>query len=142
MITITRKLEFDYGHRVLGHEGKCRFLHGHRGVAEITVRAPQLDSVGRVIDFGVVKQLVGKWIDDNWDHNLLLNGDDPQLEYLRTTEDRSPYVMAIEGNPTAENMARHLYSVAVTLLPPNMQVVNVRIWETPACYADFTPYLV
>ena len=55
MPTITKKLEFDYGHRVLGHEGKCRHLHGHRGVAEVTVYAPSLDNLGRVVDFGAIK---------------------------------------------------------------------------------------
>ena len=60
MIEITRRLEFDAGHRVLGHEGKCKNLHGHRYSAEITVTAPDLDGLGRVIDFGVIKEKVWK----------------------------------------------------------------------------------
>lgn len=60
---IMRKFEFDYAHRVLGHESKCKHLHGHRGVAEVIVSSPGLDSLGRIIDFGIVKQRVGKWID-------------------------------------------------------------------------------
>lgn len=136
MITITRKLEFDYGHRVLGHEGKCRHLHGHRGVAEITITASELDGIGRVIDFGQIKQLVGGWIDQNWDHQLLLNPTDPQLEHLRQTEPSAPYVMRY-GNPTAENMARELADIAKELLPEAMQVTQVRLWETPNSFADF-----
>ena len=135
MIAITRKLEFDAGHRILGHEGKCRFLHGHRYSAEITVEAHELDSVGRVIDFGIIKTIVGKWIDENWDHNLLLNSKDPQRYHLETTEERLPYIMSC--NPTAENIARELFKMAVLLLPSHLQVVQVRIWETPNCYADY-----
>ena len=74
---ITRKIEFDAGHRVYGHEGKCAHLHGHRYVAEITVQAEELDGIGRVIDFGAVKKVMKEWIDMCWDHNTLLNADDP-----------------------------------------------------------------
>ncbi len=137
MITIVRKLEFDYGHRVLGHEGKCRHFHGHRGVAEIEVVALDLDSVGRVIDFGVVKELVGGWTDVHWDHSLLLHSDDPQLLHLKSTEERPPYVMKF-GNPTAENMARELFGIAEQLLSPyQIRVQAVVIWETPACRAEY-----
>jgi len=68
MIRITRKIEFDSGHRVLGHEGKCAHLHGHRYVAEITVESAGLDSLGRVVDFSVIKEKVGKWVDENWEY--------------------------------------------------------------------------
>ncbi len=136
MIQITRRLEFDAGHRVLGHEGKCRHIHGHRYAAEITIQGPGLDSLGRVIDFGVVKAVVGDWIDKHWDHNLLLNSKDPLL-FGPLDEERVPYLFG--GNPTAENMARELWQVATNLLASNLQVIRVRIYETPSCYADFIP---
>lgn len=136
MVTITRRLEFDAAHRVLGHEGKCRFLHGHRYRVELTVKATELDSLGRVIDFGVIKEKVGGWIDDYLDHNLLLNRDDPQLSHLQKTEERLPYVM--QGNPTAENIAKEICEKAVSLLPLELTVTNVRVFETPNCYADYT----
>lgn len=136
MITITRKLEFDYGHRVLGHEGKCKHLHGHRGVAEITVSAAELDGIGRVIDFGKVKELVGGWIDYHWDHTLLLNPKDPQATYLSDTEPKPPYLM-LEGNPTAENMAKELFRVCQALLPREIKIEKIRLWETPNSYADY-----
>lgn len=154
-ITITRKLEFDYGHRVLGHESKCAFLHGHRGVAEVTVEAPDLDNLGRVVDFGVVKQLVGGWVDEHWDHNMLLHPEDPLIKAVRELNKTSPiqheaagwedivfgggkipYIMR-HGNPTAENIAVELYHVASGLLPKPLRVVRVRIWETPNCHADY-----
>lgn len=161
MITVTRKLEFDYGHRVLGHEGKCRHLHGHRGVAEVTVEAPSLDSVGRVIDFGAIKTLVGGWIDRHWDHNFLCHPEDPVAVISRCARvdlvpydpdarpdsitgrlqffgGKPPYVMRT-GNPTAENMAEELFSVARDLLPEAMRIVSVVVWETPSCRAEYRP---
>lgn len=153
--TITRKLEFDAGHRVLKHESRCKHLHGHRYVAEVTVTAPELDGLGRVIDFGVVKQLVGGWIDENWDHNLILHPADPLLHVLTVIrqdggqifEDANGQVDAVLGgkepfvmdsNPTAENMSRVLFQVAVELLlPHDISVVQIRLYETPNCSAQF-----
>ncbi len=100
------------------------------------MEAPRLDSLGRVIDFGVIKQLVGGWINDNWDHNLLLNELDPLLHQQWFCDTEQHYPMA--GNPTAENMARLLFVEAENLLNgTGLKVVSVRIWETPSCYADF-----
>lgn len=142
MLTITRKFEWDSGHRVLGHEGKCRHLHGHRYVAEVTVTAPELNKLGMVIDFSILKTVVGKWIDDNWDHNLLLNAADPMLDIPPTSAvwgGKKPYIMPV-GNPTAEMMASCLHSLsALLLLPYEMIVTKIRVYETPNCYADYQP---
>lgn len=144
---ITRKLEFDAGHRVWGHESKCAHLHGHRYVAEVSVTAPRLDSIGRIIDFSVIKSLVGTWIDNNWDHNILLNSADPLLTEVWQAKDESlsravfgdkaPFVMPWAQNPTAETMAAELFRISCALLnPKGMTVRNVRIYETPNCWAD------
>jgi 6-pyruvoyltetrahydropterin/6-carboxytetrahydropterin synthase len=146
LTTITRRFEFDAAHRVWGHESKCKHIHGHRYVAEVTVVAPRLDDLGRVIDFGVVKEKVGAWIDWNWDHNILLNSrDDPLYEFLsrpaaeydQYTGGRKPYGMDF-GNPTAENIARKLYHIANGLLPQGIDVVHVRVYETPNCWSDYS----
>jgi 6-pyruvoyltetrahydropterin/6-carboxytetrahydropterin synthase len=158
---ITRRLEFDAGHRVLGHGGKCKHLHGHRYVAEISVKAKELDKLGMVIDFSVVKELVGGWIDTHWDHNMILHPDDPLMEALVESEakgienlqnihrkvfgGKEPYTMsgaykldAKFANPTAENMARELFNVADILLSKvGVEVVRVRLYETPNCWADY-----
>jgi 6-pyruvoyltetrahydropterin/6-carboxytetrahydropterin synthase len=144
MAMITRRLEFDSGHRVLGHEGKCKNLHGHRYVAEITVDAPALDQLGRVVDFGMVKGLVGDWIDKYWDHNLLLHPEDPLATVLDSPRllGREPYIMT-RGNPTAENMAAELLQIAQGLFNNagyrNLLVTCVRLYETPNCWADAYP---
>ena len=135
--TVTRLIEFDAGHRLVGHESKCAHLHGHRYRAEITCTAEALDSVGRVIDFGVIKQLVGGWVDTHWDHAFLANcRDEKVLSLIRFTDQRH-YVFA--GEPTAENIARRLLEVAQELLAPHdVQVVSVKLWETPNCFAEVT----
>lgn len=138
MISITRKFEFDAAHRVLGHENRCRFIHGHRYVAYVTIQAPELNHLGMVMDFGLVKELIGKWIDKYWDHNILLNTDDPLAKTLLETEQREPFFFA-KTNPTAEVIAQALFLAAVDLLSKEMQVIRVRVYETPNCYADYKP---
>src|SRR4051794_11723126 len=63
---ITRKHEIHCGHRVCGHEGKCRNLHGHAYVIHFTCEAEGLDHLGRVIDFGLIKSLLCRWLEDTW----------------------------------------------------------------------------
>ena len=155
MTTITRKFTFDAGHRVLGHEGRCKALHGHTYCAEITVTADGLDNLGRVIDFSVLKEKVGRWIDAHLDHNMILNSQDPLLAAVRElmpydpenglaiwdlvfSDSKMPHVLQNE-NPTAENIARILFEESSRLLNEHsLRVVNVRLWETPNCFADYS----
>lgn len=134
-ITCTRKLTFDAAHRVMLHESKCRHLHGHTYVAEITAHACQLDSLGRVVDFSVIKELVGGWVDEHWDHGTIINNKDSALrEYL---ERNAMKHFLLEGNPTAENMAAVLLDYANRLLSDTgVAVTHVRLHETPNCWAD------
>ena len=134
MRSCTKRLHFHAGHRVLGHEGSCRYLHGHTYLAEITCSA-SLNELGMVIDFGKIKELVGGWIDDHLDHNLILCDKDPVIPYL-TKEERLPFIMGT--NPTAENLAEMLYWKARDLLKvESIKVTHVRVWETSTSWADF-----
>jgi 6-pyruvoyltetrahydropterin/6-carboxytetrahydropterin synthase len=134
MHQITRRLEIDMGHRLLAHEGKCANYHGHRYVFDITCAAEELDGVGRVVDFSVVKELVGGWLDANWDHGMILQSGDPLIQMLTDVGSR---LYVVRCSPTAENLARLLCEQAATLLKPSgVRVVGVRCWETPNCWAD------
>ena len=135
MPTCTRVLEWDAAHRVMLHESKCRHLHGHRYKAEITCESPELDDLGRVVDFGVIKTKVGGWVDANWDHGTIANEKDEDLIALCRANDWK--CSLLEGNPTAENMALYLYEKANCILRSfRLRVVHVRIYETPNCWAD------
>jgi 6-pyruvoyltetrahydropterin/6-carboxytetrahydropterin synthase len=62
MLTITRKLEFDAGHRIPDHKSQCRNLHGHRYTVEITLTGEVIAAEGNsdngvFMDFWVVKAL-------------------------------------------------------------------------------------
>jgi 6-pyruvoyltetrahydropterin/6-carboxytetrahydropterin synthase len=133
MFSVTRELTFCYGHRLLNHDGKCRYLHGHNGRAVITLASPQLDALGMVVDFGKLKSVVGGWIDEALDHKMLLHRDDPVLPLLRQ---QGEPVLALDVNPTAENIARLIYDYAAG---QGFPVVEVRLWETESSFATYAP---
>lgn len=138
--TVTRRLEFDAGHRVMNHESKCANLHGHRYVAEITAYAPELDPIGRVIDFSVIKERIGSWIDEHWDHNMIVCADDARTIQCLLAAPRVKQPFLMPCNPTAENMASHLLYVVcpAELGDTGVTVTKVRLWETPNCFAEVT----
>lgn len=137
-MNVTRRLTFCAGHRVLGHEGKCAHPHGHNYVAEITVDGTR-DRVGRVVDFGVLKQVVGSWIDEHWDHAFLICDLDAELvEWFDAHPQWRAFQLPV--NPTAENLAELLLCVSQNLLhSKGLAVWRVRLWETENCYADAVP---
>lgn len=136
-ITATRRLHFDAAHRVMEHESKCKHLHGHRYELEVTFAASQLDSLGRIIDFGVIREVLGGWIDDNWDHNTILWEKDQALGHS-ITQITGREVFYLPSNPTAENLAAYLMQVVCPELfkSYSAECIRIRLYETPNCYAD------
>lgn len=133
---ITRKHEIHCGHRVYGHEGKCRNLHGHAYVFHLTCEAEELDALGRVIDFGVIKSLLCQWLEDNWDHRMLIWSEDPILPQFLLLD---PSVVSVPFNPTAENIAAHMVRVVGPKLlgGTNVRLSSVKLDETGKCSATF-----
>ncbi len=135
---ITRTHEFDAGHRVYGHGGKCRHLHGHRYEVAFTVQANELNDLGMVIDFSIIKDKLCSWIDRHWDHKLLLWSGDPMLWHIQEGEsEEDSSVVGLPFNPTAENMANFLLT---TLGPSQLAndgvvLVKVTLNETRKCSA-------
>jgi 6-pyruvoyltetrahydropterin/6-carboxytetrahydropterin synthase len=133
MYAVSREIDFCYGHRLLDYEGKCRYLHGHNGRAVITIASEILDHRGMVMDFSDIKDVVSTWIDENLDHRMILNRNDPAVPHL--IELGEPLHL-VDVNPTAENIARMIYDFAAKQQFP---VTQVELWETPRCYATYRP---
>ena len=148
MITCTRRLEFDAAHRLVNHEGKCKMLHGHRYVVEASfvvknsnqnqsIQGFNLDEVGRVVDFGLVKEILGSWIDENLDHNTILNIADEELG-RRVAAITGQKIYYLNCNPTAENIAAHLLEEICPRLFAGQafRCCAIKIFETPNCSAE------
>ena len=83
MYSVTKKIEFCYGHRLLDYDGVCKHPHGHNAVAEIEVRTDSLDARNMVADFSDIKRLMKGWIDRELDHKMILRHDDPMVAPLQ-----------------------------------------------------------
>lgn len=146
--TVTRYHDFCAGHRVVGHESKCRYLHGHNYRAHFTVEPKyDLDDIGRVVDFSVIKSSLCEWLENYWDHRMLIWDQDPLLQLLHQATDTAivkfgeqiqSTIVPVPFNPTAENMAQHLVEiVGPYLLPVEVELVKCRIEETRKCSATY-----
>ena len=148
-----RDHSFSMGHCVTGHlketvdddgniisnnlvKGKCYNMHGHNykfmfGVAPKTIG--ELDDVGRVIDFGVIKAILCEWLEQNWDHKFMVYKEDPRLEQLKAIHESG--LIIEEFNPTAENIGLHFINVVAPLLLLNTDVMlkKLTIYETDKC---------
>ena len=131
---ITRWFEIDAGHRVPEHESKCKNIHGHRYKIGIVLESPNLDTVGRVKDFGTMKEEFGEWLDKYWDHGLILwVGDQEVTSYIALALPTQKFFI-MDSSPTAENMARTLYD---EFHKYHAVLKEVIIYETPNCMARY-----
>ena len=134
-LALVRQLKFCAGHRLYGHESKCAFFHGHNYRVDVEVVAAgggsEVDSVGRIVDFSLIKRRMLTWLDDNWDHAFLLFEEDANgLAAIKLVHPTKYFVMP--WNPTAENMARYLLEVVAPGVLGDLGVVarKVAVWET------------
>jgi len=131
MYSVTKSVEFCYGHRLLDHAEPCRHPHGHNATAEIEVSSPALDAMNMVIDFAEVKSRVEQWIDRELDHRMILRSDDPLVGALR---DLGEPMYLLESNPTVERIARLIFEAARDC---GLAVSRVTVWETPSSSATY-----
>jgi len=135
MISCDRYHDISCGHRVYGHESKCAHLHGHNYRVHFKCAAPDLDSVGRIIDFSVIKSHLCMWLEENWDHKFLVWQEDPWAIDLRQMD---PTVVVLPFNPTAEKMADFLLRVLgpKQLEGTGVDLIRVVVEETRKCSAQ------
>ena len=132
MYSVTKRIEFCYGHRLMDYDGVCRHPHGHNAIVEIDIRAERLDGRNMVADFTDIKRIVKAWIDRELDHKMILRKDDPLAEALRQLGEPT---YLLESNPTVERIARLIFDVS---REEGLPVSRVTVWETPTSWATYT----
>lgn len=143
-ISITRRLEFDSGHRIPNHNGQCKHLHGHRYALEVTLTGevahhPGKADDGMVLDFGDIKRLTNQYVVDLWDHAFLVAKEDEGLvAFLATLPNHKTVVM--EHVPTVENLAKAAFAILQPIFSKSfggrLELSALRLYETPNCWAD------
>lgn len=149
--------DFCAGHRVVGHENKCAHLHGHNYRVTFHCEAAELDGIGRVIDFSVIKELLCEWLEEKWDHKFLAWEKDPLITNLIVSDPEvkllcepldsdhpdsitfDDSIVLVPFNPTAENMAKYLVEDIGPFRLKGTGVVlrGVEISETRKCSASY-----
>jgi 6-pyruvoyltetrahydropterin/6-carboxytetrahydropterin synthase len=143
---ITRRLEFDAGHRIPDHASQCRHLHGHRYTIEISLGGriiddPDCATNGMVMDFGEIKRIAWEKVVSQWDHAFLVWREDKcVLEFLASLPDHKTVIF--DTVPTAENLAAEAFRVLDAAYHDSygnrLRLERVRLYETPNCWADAT----
>ncbi len=131
MFQITKTIDFCCGHRLSKHKGKCRNLHGHNCAVEVSIRSGELDAGGMVLDFSELEAKIRGWIDKNLDHRMLLNKSDKLARVLKKC---GQPCFLMDGEPTAENIARAIYN---GIKKAGVKAEEVIVWETPRSSASY-----
>lgn len=147
LITITRKMEFDAGHRVPDHKSKCRNAHGHRYVLEASVTGPIKfnpgeSNHGMVQDFGDLKEILNTTVVEPWDHAFLVYRKDLPGMAAMSCFGFEHKTIVLECVPTVENLVRVAAkgiedALAVRDDFRGVTLQHVRLYETPNCWADW-----
>ena len=115
--------DFSSAHNLRGYQGQCEDLHGHNWKVELAVISGELDNIGMVADFKLLKKTLREVL-DCLDHKYL--------------NDLEPFTNV---NPTSENIARAIHD-EVRKKRPEWQRCEVTVWETDsssATYSDRPP---
>ena len=109
------KAAFEAAHYIEGYAGKCARLHGHNWEVVAVVRGTELDKLGMLIDFKILKVELKKVLDE-FDHRFLNELDSFAAE-----------------NPTAENLARKIFErlAASEIFSGSTKLYAVKVQETP-----------
>jgi 6-pyruvoyltetrahydropterin/6-carboxytetrahydropterin synthase len=124
MFQVSVEETFSSGHALRGYKGKCENPHGHNYRVQITLEGPQLDSIGLLMDFTHLKEVV-RAIVKRLDHQFI--------------NDLDPFTTL---NPSAENIAKYFYDEVkgnLNGLPPGARIADVTVWETDTAMAKYLP---
>jgi len=148
MHVIRKIFKIEYAHQLHDAFTRCCYetIHGHSGVIEVFLSSDELDHNNMVIDFGEINKIIKKYIDDSFDHALIVPKTlDP--EYIEVLKKFNKKCIVIDDNPTAEHFAESMFWDIAELLEPikklNRRVFSlfkVRFHETDTGYAEFSPY--
>ena len=124
----------------------CQLLHGYGIYFKVWFASnepdidKQLDEMNWIVDFGGFKSKpVGNglkvWMDHMWDHTLLIEKDDPQLETFQYMQELGLCHLRVMDKIGAESAAKMVYDKFNDVMSRTgggrVKVVKVECWEAP-----------
>lgn len=142
VIRLTKEFSFEAAHMLEGYDGLCREIHGHSYKLLVTVKGePCTDSLspkqGMVMDFGVLKRIVGEQIVDKMDHSFVMRDTLQSEQLYATLAERFSKVVLVDYQPTCENMLADFAERLLGALPDSVELYSLRLHETASSYAEW-----
>ena len=132
MYSVTKRIDFCYGHRLLDYDGICKHPHGHNAVAEI--ERAQRRTRQPVHGVRLRRHQARRQDVDRRDDRPQ---DDPppgRCRWSKPLQELGEPVFLVDSNPTVEHIAKIIFDYARS---QGLPVESVRVWETPTSYATF-----
>ena len=142
VIRLTKEFSFEMAHALSGYDGVCREIHGHSYRLFVTVSGePVRDTgdpkFGMVMDFGVLKKIVNDNVTGVYDHSLLIRRGADTEEVLEMLGRKFCRVMAVDYQPTCENLLIRFVDLIGKELPAGVKLFSLRLHETATSYAEW-----
>lgn len=131
MYRIYKEFSFDAAHRIYGHFGKCKNLHGHTYTVILYLESKELDSYKVVHDYYNFKALKDH-IDEKFDHSLMVANEDFELKNVAEMLGKKTIIL---GATTAEYLAEYFYDISRSLFGDIVHSAEVK--ETAKTGATF-----
>ncbi|MBL0202295.1 MAG: 6-carboxytetrahydropterin synthase [Chitinophagaceae bacterium] len=139
MLSITKIFHFEMAHAIYGYAGACKNIHGHSYELHVTVSAEGDETVyipppGFMADFKDIKKWVQAAVIEKMDHSLLLS---PDFIAANPTVSSLKNLVIFEAEPTAENLLIQIRLILVKILPVNLKLIRLKLFETKDSYAEW-----
>ncbi len=130
---IAKEFDWEMGHRLPFHKGKCKNIHGHSYKMMVELEG-ELDENGMIMDYYDVKNIVGPVIEE-LDHSFMVyNGDKEVMEMIKKLGTKH---LITDFQSTAENICLYILSkIKESTIPKNIKRVKVKVMETDNTYAE------
>lgn len=140
-IRVTKDFNFEMGHALDHHDGKCKHLHGHTYHLSVTILGdpkPSTESPdsGMVIDFGNLKKIVKSEIVDKYDHSLVLHKDSKYLTNIESWP-HTERLYLTDYQPTCENLLLEFVAILKPYFKGDVELVRMKLNETTTSYAEW-----
>jgi len=133
MMKIAKEFNWDMGHRLPEHFGKCKNIHGHSYRMFVELEG-EVEPTGMVMDYYDLKNIV-RPIVEKLDHSFMVYKEDIEIiDFLKKVNSKH---VVVDFQSTVENICLYMLTeITKSSLPANIKSVRVRIFETYDDYAE------
>ena len=141
-IRLTNEFSFEAAHSLEGYDGACRENHGHSNRLFVTIKGePSADAYdpkqGMVMDFGLLKRIVGEQIISRLDHSFIMRRTEQGMQLRETLGEYYNNIVMVDYQPTCENMLADFAERLLEALPDEVELYSLRLHETATSFAEW-----